>query len=238
MKKNIVIIFLILIIITMSQLKKPLDKQSQNIIEQTVDKFLEDKIHKILWKRTFHYSTFFESLDGFGTSGTVTVDKDDVLLTTGAVSGNVSNIKKQPAWQGLISFSLKSYFRTTVSLGSVANVTEYIIVGSLDGGSYYGFKIVNATLYGVSYDGTTESTKELKTITASNYNLEARLLPRNKIVFFVEAAEHGTLYDNLPLLSSTPNIKLFEFNVTTNEDVAKTMQLSYFEYLQARNVLK
>ena len=42
------------------QLKFPLDQQSKRIIETTVDEFLDAKIHSNLWKRTFHWITFFE----------------------------------------------------------------------------------------------------------------------------------------------------------------------------------
>lgn len=222
----------------MGQLNLPLDQQSKKIIEKTVDEFLEDKIFDLIWKKTFHWTTFFESLDGFSTSGTVTVDEDDVLLTTGASDGDSANIIKTPSWQGLITFSQQSYWRTAIEVSSVAAVTKYLIVGGLASGSYYGFKIVDDSLKGVSYDGSTEKTVDLLTISTSTYNIEARYLPRNKIIFLVESAERGVITENLPSPADVANAKLFEFKVTTNENVAKSMQVSFFEYLQSRNILR
>ena len=222
----------------MSQLNLPLDQQSKKIIERTVDEFLKDKVFELIWKHTFHYITFFESFDGFSTSGTATIDKDDVQLTTGATSGNSANIVKTPAWQGLVTFSQQSYWRTTISVSTVTAVTKYFVVGSLASGSYYGFKIVDDSLKGVSYDGTTEKTVDLATISTGTYNLEARYLPSNKIIFLVNAAESGVITQNLPLPVVTVNVNFFEFKITTNANAAKTMQFSFFEYLQSRNILR
>jgi len=240
MKKTIVIIFLILIIITMSQLKYPLDKKSESIIEKTVDKFLENKIFDLIWKRTFHWVTFFESLDGFS----VTADAQDLTLglveiTTSAAEDNTAFVFKQPAKQGVITFSERSRMRTTLIFASVADITAYAIVGQItEGFSYYGFKVVNNTLYGVSYDGTTEKTVELQTITTAQFNVEARYTPASKIVFYVDSDEKGVINENLPSRVATPNISLMRFEITTNAEAAKTMQFSFFEYLQSRNVLR
>lgn len=220
------------------QLKYPLDEQSKNIIKQAVGEIIEEDIHSLIWKKTFHWITFFESLDGFATTGTVVADKDKVLFTTGAVSGNSANMVKTPAWQGIITFSQKSYWRTNIAVDTITAVTEYLVVGSLSSGSYYGFKTVNDSLKGVSYDGTTEKTVDLMTVAVASYNLEARYTPSNKIVFYVNGDERGTIMVNLPSPVATPNVNLFEFKITTNATGAKTMQVSFFEYLQSRNVLR
>ena len=234
------IILIISVTAMMQQLQFPLDQVSKKIIERTVDEFLEDKIFDLVWKKTFHWITFFESLDGFAVVADVqSIDHNDVVITTSAVNGNTASVKKQPQWQGLITFSQKSYMRSAFTINSVANVTAYIIIGSTSSGSYYGFKIVNDSLKGVSKDGTTEKTVDLKTISAStSYNIEARYSPADKIVFLVDAVEMGVITQNLPSRADTPNILPLHFSITTNTTAAKTLQFSFWEYMQARNILR
>lgn len=220
----------------------PATKETEKVIEDAVDRFLDDKIFDLIWKNIFHWFTFFESTDGFGTAGTVGIDEDDLLITTGATSGNTANIHKHPSWQGLFTFNRKSRMRTAVVLNSVAAQTIYLTVGDRNVAStnYYGFKIVNATLYGVSYDGVTEKTTSLQTlVTSTNYNLEARYTPHGQIVYFVDATEKGSIQVNLPKPNATTaDVRLMLIEVTTDEDVAKSIQVSFFEYLQFRNYLQ
>ena len=65
---------------------------------------LEDFVFDDIWKRTFHYITFFESLDGFNVSGTTSIDDTKATLTTGATSGNSAAIAKQPLNQRLTTY--------------------------------------------------------------------------------------------------------------------------------------
>ena len=247
MKKTIIILILAILILGLAifikmegQLKLPLDQQSKKIIERTVDEFLEDKIFDLIWKKTVHWITFFESLDGFHvTADAQSIDHNDVWIRTSAVDANSAYILKQPTLQGLITFSQKSHMRSAVSIDSVASVTAYIIVGKTGGDSYYGFKIVNNSLKGVSFDGTTEKTVDLQTISASTiYNIEARYSPADKIVFLVETVEKGVIIQNLPLRIAVVNINPMEIRITTNTTAAKTLQFSFFEYLQSRNILR
>lgn len=232
------------------QLKYPLDQTSKRIIEQTIDETLEEKVFDMIWKRTIHWITFFESLDGFSATadgaGTIAQSSGaDIIFTTGATSGNANELVKQPAEQGLLTFSRKSNMRTGMLVGQITDQTVYLVAGGLSSGSYYGFKITNATLYGVVSNGTTESTVSLATIAASTvYALEARYEPKSKVVFYVDAVERGIIQHSvaapLPLAdeSSTASIRLLDIKITTNAAAAKVMQVSFFEYLQHRNILR
>ena len=245
---TIIIIIAILItglaIYNMPQLKYPLDPQSKEIIQKTVDEFLDHKIHNNLWKRTFHFMTFFESLDGFYVAADASsIDKNEVSISTSAVLNNVAILSKLPSWQGLITFSQKSFMRTAFVVNSISDVTAYFIIGNLSSGEYYGFKLVDDTLKGVSYDGTTESTVDLKTISASTiYGIEARFYPNDKVVFYIDTEEVGVINTNLPsgitAGVAVANTYLFEINLKNTATAVKTLQFSFFEYLQHRNVLK
>jgi len=186
--------------------------------------------------------TLFESVDGFvqtivGT-GTVTIDGNDVVLATSATTNDSVNLAKEPSWLGLATFSQRSFMRSAVVVNSITNQEIYIKVGRNDTQGY-GFKIINANLYGTTHDGTTESTVLLQTISAATaYQLEARYLPSDKVVFFVDTVEKGVLTVNLPSPVITANDKLMTLMVKTTTTAARTIQVSYFEYLQKRNILQ
>lgn len=209
-------------------------------VEATINDILADKIFDTIWKKTFHWITVFESLDGFNfnAGATQSTNGSYVQLATSAVLNNEVEINKQPSWQGLITFSQRSYFRSNIYFNNTTNQTIYLTVGNKDTTNYYGFKIIDANLYGVSYDGTTEKTILLTTITATNYNLEARYLPSNKIVFLVESLEIGVITTNLPLPVTTSNVQLMDIRIKTTATAIKTIQVSFFEYLQVRNILQ
>ena len=210
-------------------------KQSVN---KALDELLPDKIFDSVWKKIFHYLTTFESFDGFTLSGVPTIDGTGITLTTTGDDENEIQVTKQPAWQGLITFSQQSYFKTAVSLSQVTNQEIYITVGNKDTTHYYGFKIIDANLYGITYDGTTENAVLLQTVTATTYNLEARYSPSDKVIFLVESVEKGVSASNLPSPAETANVQLMDTRIKAKEAEVKVIQLSFFEYLQKRDILQ
>lgn len=248
---TVVLAVLMIIVITMATDKfffetpnepsvYPPSQDLKAAVSQILDESLADKIFDTVWKNTFHWITFFESLDGFNFNTGATLDGSGshAQLATSNVLNNEVEINKQPSWQGLITFSRKSYFRTNISFTDIADQTIYVTVGNKDTTNYYGFKVIDASLYGVTYDGTTEKTVLLQTITATTFNLEARYLPGDKVVFLVESTEKGVISSNLPVPLETANIQLMDIRIKTTTTAIKTIQVSFFEYFQARNILK
>lgn len=222
------------------QLTYPLDEQSKKIIEKTVDGFLEQKVFDLIWKKTFHWLEIFDSLDGCHVvADASTIDYNNIAISTSDVNNNVAYVEKTPSWQGLITFAQGSNMRSGFVVSSVANATSYILVGTTTTGSYYGFKIVNDSLKGVSFDGTTEKTIDLMTIEASvEYQIEARYAPADKIIFLVNAVERGTIIENLPSRLEVVNVYPLHFSIKTTTTAVKTLQFSFWEYLQSRNILR
>jgi len=232
------------------RLSYPLDANSRSVLERVTDDFLLDKVFDLTWKKMFHYLTTFESINttnsGFGVvavGGSVTADGTQVTISTGGTSSNSAEVYKRPFNFGPSSFNQKSNFRTAIDLSASTNQTVYIIVGKTGANDYYGFKVVNGNLYGVTKDGTTENAVLLQTVTSSTiYNIEARYVPGVKVSFYVDAIYKGTSTVNLPRPyvsgSVVVNKNLFDILVTTNENAIKTLTVSFFEFLQFRNVLK
>lgn len=222
-----------------SQLQYPLDTESIMALDKGLDSILADKMFDLMWRKMVHVMLWFESLDGYTTSGTVATDGLVATLTTGNVSGNSAEINKQPTDQGLFVFNQSSRFRTAFNVRSVSAQTIYITYGNKDSADYYGFKIVDNTLYGVTKDGTTENAVSLQTIiTTPVYNIEARFEPDKGVLFIVDTVQKGKGEKNLPRTNLTgANAQLMDIEITTNENVAKIMDVSFFEYLQKRNAL-
>ena len=198
---------------------------------------IENKIFEDIWKKTFHYTTFFESLDGFHVSGNASVDGNQLIFVTEDKENSTVKVSKTPSWQGLATFSQKSRFRTAFTMTNRNNVEAYLSIGGHEGKSY-GFKIVNDKLYGYSNDGTKELAVLLQTITNDTYNVEARYKPNEVIVFYVNSKNRGELTKGFPSASQLPNHHLMEMSLKTNDSLQKSFQVSFFEYLQMRNVLK
>lgn len=217
----------------------PVDSVSKSILDRTVDEFLPDKVFDLIWKKIFFFQTFFESVDGYTTTGIITLSGTDVKIETAATINATAEINKQPSWQGFLNFNQRSALRAALIFNQTAAQEIYIVTGNVGASDKrYGFKVANNTLQGVTHDGTTEKTIDLQTISAATvYNLEARFRPNDQVQFLVDNEEKGVITENLPYTDG-PRSQLFTAQVKTTEAVAKSIQLSFFQYLQQRNALK
>lgn len=205
-----------------------------------------------LWKNVFHYITFFEGLpsaavsnsyNGYRTeilgAGLVENNEMNLLLATGKKQGSLTEVYKYPSWQGLQSFRNKSNMRSAFVLNQISGETAYIRVGEKNG---YGFKAVNNKLYGFVKNGKTEKTVFLHNIFPHTaYLIEARYLPNKEVSFWTGNAEKTftqkrKIISNLPSLTMKNNNELMNIKLITNNNSEKSMQVSFFEYLQDRNV--
>lgn len=201
--------------------------------QQNTDELIFDDI----WKKMFHYITFFEGLQGFNVSGNISVDGNQLLLVAGGKDSSVAEITKTPSWQGLVTFSQRERFRTAFTMTNTNNTEGYISVGRHNGESY-GFKIVNTDLYGYVNNGEKESLVFLQKISNEMYGVEARYKPNEVVVFYVNSIEKGEIQKGLPSARSVPNHNLMDISFKTTDTLQKSFQVSFFEYLQTRSVLK
>ncbi|MCL5436061.1 MAG: hypothetical protein M1275_03190 [Patescibacteria group bacterium] len=226
----------------------PLDNDSKKAIEIETDKFMLSKIFDLIWKKSFHFLTMFDSIGGWdNTAGTTQVSGSKVLFTTGATSGNSATQQKTPADQKMLNFSRKIYFRTAFQVAATSAQTGYLVLGkavNATGDKYFGFKFINGSLYGCASNNgiSNEQTKLLQSISASTvYEVEARYLPGDKILFFVNATPaasepSGSITSGIPNNTDAVVTNLAYMSITTNENVAKTMEVSYFEMMQFINI--
>lgn len=226
--------------------------------ESVLDEVLLDRIFDLDWRKIIRITSFFESLDGYDITLTGSPARGSIALTTPGqqvtfTTGNQNNdsvqLAKQPNNQSFIGFTRKSRLRTNVQLDVVTSQTIYITVGNIPGGGQgYGFKVTNATLYGVTDNGTTENAVELQTLSAdTKYSLEARYLPSNKVIFYVDdvttspvtrLTEAGVSTSNLPSPADSVNTSLFYAYIQNNVGGVgseRIMWMTFWEYSQLIN---
>jgi hypothetical protein len=268
MKKYIITILIsvILSVFIMGQLQYPLDPQDQSILRDFLSKNIDDVIFNSVWDSFFHYSTIFEGyadgtdigqggLDTFISAGAVAgINPDGIILSTGNTNNNLAQIYKYPeptlgasTVMPFLSWKNESRFRTNIAVSSVANQTGYIVAGldpTANSLPFYGFKIVNGNLYGVSRkDASVETTTLLQAISVdTSYLVEARHNPLiHKVEFFIEVSGKMVLKGSINTLGSIPDVGstnhngLFFYSMQTNTTADKQLVSSYFEYIQKRD---
>ena len=229
---------------------KDLSRSSDNEILNLYNKNLFD----YFWRAIFFWQTLFESLDGFGVTGSAgysitvpspgSLDYNKVTIKTGATSGNTAELYKIAYPLNLASFFRKSRFRTALYLPKDTSQEVYIVVGILPNRDYYGFKIINNQIYGVTSDATAENSILLGTYDPLKPpGIEARYEPSTNVTFYINSKVSGVSNKNLPrpLFANgveSVNKALLDVSITTTTNETRELWFGYFEYLQFRNVLR
>lgn len=246
MKKHLIFWgILALVGITIFMAFNPPSEDFKQAVDAAIDERMPNKIIDLEWNNSISYLTFFESLNGYSTSN-VAFNNEDVRFSLPATNNAEAYLQKRPTHNAFLSFATPSYFRTTIYLSSVTSIKGQIVIGAstADGlGGFttnnrkYGFYFNGSSLYGIVGNGTSESTVLLETISAStNYNLTAKFTPASKVVFFVDGVQKGVVKTNLPYPSTAGSAEtnFFKYDLVNNEGVAKTMDISYFQYIQQK----
>ena len=257
MKKRIIIIaFLIGFLVSgafyniMGVLQYPLDNSDKEILRKAVRDILPDLIFDAVWDDYFYYSgTFDSSIEGWnaaaGGTGTIVFIGGLATMSTGNVSGDSAGLDKSTN-SDLLDWTKRSRFRIDAIPSQVTAQTIILIVGRDINGpnftSHYGFKITDATLYGITGDATdnAQTVVTLKTgLTAGAIlRLEAWLLPNEKVVFYVNGEMVGVSTTNIPHtdndLTAATNPEVFMFDITTNAAASKNMILNFFEFIEKK----
>lgn len=191
------------VLIASSTITRDISFDEQDAIREIVS----DKIIDINWKDYFHFSTFFEGLEGWSDGGdTHSIAANRLFLKSNSTSG-VAYASKRATYQNILSYDSESRFRTAFDVGITASLQEFsdieayagtgtgatnisdnhIFDEGLAGAKHYGVYLNNATLYGVTSDGVNYTTTPLVT-GVDSYDLffvEIVHHPRERVVFYV-----------------------------------------------------
>jgi len=214
-----------------------IDHLARSIVSDKLEEFIEIYAKGRLLRDDFHWFTIFESLDGFdfyaggSESGTIQQLLSYIQLNSGTTTSDFSELAKYLEYYFYdISFSKRASFKTSFSISSVSSVNAWFCHGSYQG-AFYGFKIVNNTLYGaVDYDGEHETLVELATISANTkYNVRADFTPGLKVEFYVNDVYIDELTTNLPTGTDYAYI-IMMIRVLTNANSNKNLKFSYWDF--------
>lgn len=220
------------------RLDRYLDNTSKDIIEDIVS----ERIIDITWDDYFYFHSFPEAVDGWAVSGggaSTGVSGAGVTLQTGAVATNSASAGKLSLNQQVLTYDEIGRFRTTFETGSVADTTINIGIGTpTSSNNHYGFRVINDTLYGVTGNGSSETTRSLGTIGANNaYTIEARLFPGQRVDFYVSDSDKANLQIKGSITTTLPTGLIsswLDLLIRTEAASAKFMYVNYMEYIQKR----
>lgn len=187
-------------------------------------------------RNDFHWLPVFESLDGYPNTGTVTISSSGfVRLATAGTTNATSTMSKQLAYSsGLLTWNKNRKMRTMFDPVTTAAQLIYILVGNRANNDYMGFKIIDNTIYGVSNNGS-ESTLNCGTFTTpvAGIALEFRFFTTDRVDYYVDNVFKGSIKTNLPIGTTTYANQVMDLYIKTTEDVAKNIDISYWDFWQA-----
>lgn len=174
------------------------------------------------------YFSGFESLDGWSTGGTVSVKVWGTILTTPAsVDGEAYIGQDGVTSASETDFTKNPFFQTSVQLGSSTSQRVWLIRGGLPGneeGDFFGFKILNGTLYAYWSSGLTEYTSEISGITVTDLHVYRAYCDSTaeKIYFYVDGVLEYTAETNYPTDGSA---RIFYAYITTAISTARVLKI-------------
>lgn len=186
-------------------------------------------------RNDFHWTTFFESLDGSTvTGGPPTINGLAVTITTAGTGADTVTLTKSPYFNSdLLSWSKDRKIRTEILFAQDTDQEIEIVTGKV-GVRRFGFKVIDDTLYGVVGGEVGDTTISLGTINVGagiSMSLEASYKARKSVTFTVNGVEKGTITDDLPTTEGEARY-LYDIDVTETAAAAKTIQISYWDLWQ------
>ncbi len=187
-------------------------------------------------RNDFHWTTVFESIDGFGTGGTAPViSSADVKLTTGGTTNDTSSLRKTlnlPFYY--FNWDFDRRFRTRIEFENNAAQEIWMLSGAITTNKHIGFKVVDDTLYGTVANGSTESTLDCGAVSLSNEGMALDVIFESGVgcTFIVDGVTKGTITTNLPSGVGFAQYML-ELYIKTTENVVKEISLSFWDFWQS-----
>jgi hypothetical protein len=172
-------------------------------------------------------------------TGTATYDAANgyFKLTTSAANNDSVEVQRIIALPlAANTFDRNRHFRVAIMLPNNTTNTVYVICGQLSGSNFFGFKIINGAVYGVSYKaGQSEQTVNLGfTMTNSAQTiLEARLFAGSKIEFYVNNFLYGTFTTVTQIPAGTTGANtLMGAKILVTAASARTLAVGQWDFVQ------
>lgn len=228
-----------------SVLRYPLSKQDQRVIEQAIEKFINENIIDIQWDDFYSYTTNFESLDGFevidvntGFTGVANINDSipniGLLLTSGSSTpGDGASVIKHRIIEGRFRFDRISRVRFEVLFATSTNNDIFLSVGQASSLAY-GFHAFEGGLFGFTTNSTQSSTTlDITLDPNTSLVLDARFFPELGFVnFYVNSVFKGQLRTNLP--DESIGNTMWEATAKGRDSLEKRVNIYNVDLLQRR----
>lgn len=216
------------------QNKRPIDRYLDSDSKKILTQLIGVNFLDLLFNNIYYYNTWFDAVDGMEKSGQSFTAAGQLILETAGTGTNQAYVTKvNPVILNALDFTQPSRLRVSIQPRHTTNQNLKMVVGDHNTQAY-GFEIEDATLRGFAHNATTGTTKNILTITANtNYTMEARFFPGERIDFFVDSVDYGSITTNLPTDINTAEI-LWSISITEQEASLKGVELGQLEYIQTR----
>lgn len=213
------------------------DRSGWNIDAEGDAEFDDIKARGNMERNDFHWTTFFESLDGYSVTDGVSIAGTGVTITTDGSGINTDYMTKLPAYNfNILSWNKDRKIRTHIKFDTNTNQTIELVSGLAGADNHIGFKVTDGTLYGTcgNSDGAgSQTTLSLGAIStaAAGMSLEVNYRAGKSATFIVDGVDLGTITSDLPTgIGSAARLMYFE--ITEAEAVAKSFKFSFYDIWQ------
>jgi hypothetical protein len=172
-------------------------------------------------------------------TGTATYDAANgyfKLTTSAAINDSVETQRIIALPLAANTFDRNRHFRVAVMLPNNTTNTVYVICGQLAGNNFFGFKIINGAVYGVSYkSGQSEQTVNLGVTMSNSVQtiLEARLYAGSKIEFYINNFLYGTFTTTAQIPAGTTGANtLMGAKIQITAAAARTLAVGQWDFVQ------
>jgi hypothetical protein len=179
---------------------------------------------------SMYYATFFDSVDGFTTAGTVIPGEQHIALTTAATSGASATLRKKLPDTMHIDTSRPYAIRMGIGYSSYNAITGYAGIGTPASKQFVGISYRDGYIYGCHGDGSSlVETEELSTSGGGNTSADKEICIEAADGKIVWQATRGRMTDATTCLPTYLGDRAMLYaEVRTSAAAAKTMWLSHW----------
>ena len=191
-----------------------------------------------LQRTDFHWFTLFESVDGYGKTGTPTLSSYGVSLKTAALANDTCEIQKiSRSLTGDFTWNKRRKIKFSILLNPPMTL-QAIDITTGNGASNlndnkFGFIINGTTVYGITADGSGYTAPSITSVGyGAYYVFEADFVPGSYVKFYVNGLLYGTNTTNLPTGNTGADMVL-DCYIKTLDSTAKEIDIGYYDFWQA-----
>ncbi len=215
-----------------------IDHLAKSIVSDKLEDWINIKAQGSFARSDFHWSTIFESIDGYDVSDTdyVTVGYTGVRLQTSTTTNNKHFLQRQIYFNPVIDWSMSIRVSIGVQPVDVTNQNIWLGVGDCTGSlpnptiRHIGFKIINGDIWATVGNGSVETKENLMSINSMGKYLLTFDYNGVDVKFYINGEYQTVFTNNLPTGTPNADVVLSACIKITGGTSYKTMFLGFWDY--------